>query len=270
MLLIITVVGLLYMVYLRPFITKMKVTEIIRVNNHLTFITGGGGNSGIITSDSLIVVIDTKMDEASENLHKEVMSMAGKRKVIVINTHWHPDHIGGNALYKNAQIIAGGSYTPESWESEAGLESMPNVWVKDQLMIPMGGDTLTVFNLKGNVHTPSDVMVYLHQQKVLFGGDVILNKQVPILLDKANPYAYSDVLQTLPLTYDIKIVVPGHGDIGGPEIISTFAQYFTDMYTAATHPEQEEALVKKYRDWNQIPFFMSPAATISLFKKYKK
>ena len=95
-----------YFKYLRPFLSKMKQTEIVQIDKNLTIIIGGGGNSGIISSDSLVVVVDTKMDEAADMLYQKVMEIAGNKPLLVINTHWHPEHVNGNKFYKNATIIA--------------------------------------------------------------------------------------------------------------------------------------------------------------------
>ena len=43
-----------------------------------------------------------------------------------------------------------------------------------------------------------------------------------------------------------------------------------DMKLAASNPDKENELVAKYKDWNQIPIFMSPGATIGFFKKKSK
>ncbi|OYU94438.1 MAG: hypothetical protein CFE21_15625 [Bacteroidetes bacterium B1(2017)] len=259
--------AILFFIYLKPFMDKMKVTETIQLDPSITLVTGGGGNSGIIVGDSLVVVIDTKMDDAATEFHKQVMNLAGSKPILVINTHWHPDHVGGNKLFANQQILAGGSYDQDEWIKEAGKESLPTQWLLSQQIIPLGNDTLIVFNLAKDVHTPSDVMVYLPGHKLLFGGDVILNKQAPVLMGKASAAAYEEVLASLPSKMDIKTVVPGHGKIGGPEIITDFAAYFTDMREAASNSNKEEELVAKYKEWNQIPFFMSPKATIDHYKK---
>ena len=270
LLVIIAISSILYFNYLAPAMSKMKQTEIIQLDKNITIITGGGGNSGIINSDSLVVVIDTKMDDAAEMLYKMVLEISGNKPVLVINTHWHPDHVGGNAFYKNTSILAGGSYSQEEWTKEAGKESMPTQWVKDKMIIPMVDDTLIVFNLAKNVHTPSDVMVYMPQHKLFFGGDVILNKQAPVLMGKADGNAYMDVLNDLPKKLNIQTIVPGHGAIGGVEIIASFNQFFVDMKTAAAQPDTESALIEKYKDWTQIPLFMSPGAAVSHFKKQGK
>lgn len=259
--------GILYRIYLYPFVSKMKQTQVIEVDKNLILITGGGGNSGILTSDSLVMVIDTKMDDAAEMLHRKVEEVAGNKPVLVINTHWHPDHVGGNKLYKNASILAGAGYTPELWKKESEAEAMPTRWLKDTLVIPMGTDTAVVFNLAGSVHTPSDMMVYLTQRKMLFAGDVILNHQAPILMGTADGDAYIRVMQNLMQKGGIEVVVPGHGAVGGPEVIASFLTFFTDMKEAAADVSKEGELLAKYKDWNQIPFVMSPGATEGHFKK---
>ena len=271
--LILLVVALgftLYMIYLRPFMERMKKTETIQFDKELTLVLGGGSNSGILVSDSLVIVIDTKQDEAAEQLFKQVMQLAGNKQVLVINTHYHPDHTKGNKFYAGKSILAGGNYTKEFWTKQCGEEGIPTTWLKDRMGIKMGDDTATIINLGKNIHTASDVMVYLHKRKMLFGGDVILNKQAPALLGVANPEGYLTAFNMLLKQFDIQKIVPGHGSVGGIELIDNFRQYFLDMKTAATDESKKDELVAKYKDWTQIPVLMSPGRTISAFKKKAK
>lgn len=265
-----TLVLVLFWVYLKPFIDKMKHQDYVRIDPTFTIITGGGGNTGVISSDSLVLVIDTKMDDAAKSLFDTVQRIAGKKPVLVVNTHWHPDHVGGNSLFKKEQIMAGGSYAIDDWKKESGEETLPGRWVTDELVIPMGTDTAIVFNLAKNVHTPSDVMVYFKQRQILFGGDVILNNQAPALIGNASAVAYMDVLYDVAIKYPIKKVVPGHGAVGGPEVITNFLAYFEDMREAAEHPEKKSEMIGKYKHYAQVPLFMSPGATISHFEKELK
>ena len=267
LLVVLVVAGGFFFVYLRPFIQKMKVVTTVQYDKELTIVTGGAGNSGILVSDSMVLVIDTKMDEAAETFHKQVMALAGNKPIFIVNTHIHPDHCKGNSLYKAQTILAGGNYTPELWAKEAGKENMPTLWLKDRMDIPMGNDTATIFNLGKNVHTQSDVMVYLHRRKLLFAGDVILNKQAPFLFAPANPNGYLETMNALPNMYNIKTIVPGHGTIGGMEVLESFKEFFNDMKTAATNPDKKSELVAKYNDWNQIPFAMSTGAAVKAFEK---
>ena len=265
--LLIIVIGVsLYMIYLRPFMEKMKQTEVVQYDKDLALVLGGGGNSGILVSDSLVIVIDTKMDDAAEQLFKQVMQLAGKKPILVINTHYHGDHSKGNKYYKGQSILAGGTYTRDFWVKEAGEETLPTQWLQDKMDIKMGDDTATIINLAKNIHTASDVMVYLHKRKMLFGGDVILNKQAPALMGVADPYGYLAAFDALPKQFDIQKVVPGHGPIGGVEVIDNFRQYFNDMKEVAENETKRDEMLAKYKDWSQIPILMSPGRTISVFK----
>jgi len=255
-----------YLIYLRPFMQKMKQTSTIKYDKELTIVIGGGGNSGILVSDSLVIVIDTKMDDAADDFYKMVKEIAGNKKLLIVNTHIHPDHTGGNKNYNGQTIIAGGNYTAEEWKTENGDESMPTIWLKEKMDIPMGDDTVTIFNLEKTSHTTSDVIVYLHRRKLLFAGDVILNKQAPALFGNANPDGYLEVMNELPKQFDIQKIVPGHGEIGGTDMIEKFKQFFIDMKIAAANGDKEDELVAKYQDWNQLPQLMSPGATISFIR----
>ena len=73
------IVFTLYLIYLRPVMKKMEQTSTITYDKGLTIITGGGGNSGILTSDSLVIVIDTKMGDASEQLFQDSKRDRGKQ-----------------------------------------------------------------------------------------------------------------------------------------------------------------------------------------------
>ena len=267
---IVIIAGSLYLIYLRPFMQKMKVITTINYDKELTLVIGGGGNSGILASDSLVIVIDTKMDDAAKDLHEKAKQIAGTKPILVINTHIHPDHTGGNKYFKGSTIIAGGNYSKEHWIKEDGEESLPTQWLKDRMNIPMGEDTVTVLNFSKNAHTESDVFVYLHKRKLLFGGDVILNKQNAIIMGKADPEGFLEAFDYLTKEFDIQHVVPGHGPFGGKEVITDFDQYFKDMKLAAQDDAQKDVLVAKYKDWTSIPLVMSPKATMKAFKNKMK
>ncbi len=271
-LVLVVVVGTLYMIYVRPFMNQFMTTKTIEYDPGLTLILGGGGNTGILASDSMVLVIDTKMQEASQNLYDTVNKIANGKPILIVNTHIHKDHNGGNALYKGHRIMAGGNYTKQQWKEEAGEEAMPTDWIKDSITFNVGKEKVSVINLQRNTHTTSDIVVYLHNRKMLFGGDVILNKQVPAMMEKsgADPDGYLDAFNMLESKYDIKVVVPGHGDVGGREVIDNFRIYFKDMISAANDPSKEREMKDKYKDWRQVPFMMSPGASISYIRDHKK
>ena len=262
-------VFVLFMIYVYPFMNKMKKTETITVDPQFTLILGGGGNSGILLSDSIALVIDTKMNEAADALSARVHHLAGTRRIIVVNTHIHTDHTSGNKYYKGHTIIAGGHYDPAFWAKENGPDAPPTIWLTHSMTIPMGDDTATLLNLAWNAHTQSDLIVYLHRRKVLFCGDIVLNGQSPAMFTRygASGDGYLRAFVFFSTHYDIAQVVPGHGPVGGPEVIQHYKEFFEDMKLAALDSKRESELVAKYKDYTQIPYLMSPEATIAFFRK---
>ena len=141
--------------------------------------------------------------------------------------------------------------------------------MKDSLVLHIGDETVTVLNLPFNAHTQSDIVVYLHNRKMLFGGDVILNQSAPAMFGMygADANGYLQAFDLVESRFDITAVIPGHGPVGGKEVIDNYRIFFNDMKTAAAQPDKEKELVEKYKDYRQVPFLMSPEATVSYIRK---
>lgn len=255
-----------YSQYIKPFKEQMSKTMLVNFDMNLMVVQGGGGNSGILLLDSMVLVIDSKMDEAAKELYATAKKISDNKPIVLVNTHYHPDHVGGNDLYSGQTIIAGGNYSPQQWKNETGSANLPTVWVKDSMVIETKSETISVLNIPNAAHTESDVVVYLHNKKVLFTGDLVLNKQVPMIMGAGNAPGYLTALDYLRHRYPFSTVVPGHGNMGSRKVFDTFSQYMLDMKEAAEHPEKKDELISKYSDWTHLPFFMSHNATIRKFK----
>jgi glyoxylase-like metal-dependent hydrolase (beta-lactamase superfamily II) len=263
---LVAIVAVFYFIYVKPVLNKIEATRIVDYDKNLTIYEGGGGNSGILVSDSVVLVIDSKMGDGAEALAAKVKELAGSKPILVVNTHYHIDHSAGNNLYPGQTILAGGGYTPETWKKEAKEEDMPTQWLKDKMIVKMGDDTATIFTLNMKIHTVGDVFVYLRHRKMLFVGDVILNGQVPSVAN-GDVEGYLVAFDKLQHDYDIRKIVPGHGVIGGIDILENFRQYFNDMKLAANDNSKREAMIEKYNSWTHVPLMMSSGNVIDGFKK---
>jgi len=70
---------------------------------------GGGsvGNAGFIDLGGKLIVFDTfNTQQAAEDLKNMAINMTNHTVTLVINSHWHGDHIRGNQVFKDSQIIS--------------------------------------------------------------------------------------------------------------------------------------------------------------------
>jgi glyoxylase-like metal-dependent hydrolase (beta-lactamase superfamily II) len=65
-------------------------------------------------------VIDTKLKEGAKSFYDTVIKIAGKKPIVIVNTHIHSDHVEGNSMYQGQTIIAGANYDHEQWIKENG------------------------------------------------------------------------------------------------------------------------------------------------------
>ena len=247
---------------------RFMFTEITRVvDKNLVIVQGGGGNSGLLVTDSAVVVIDTKMGGDAEKLYNLAKSKAGSKKIIVVNTHCHGDHVKGNRFYKGSDIYIG-TYDENFLLEDIGPENMPNRFVQDSLIINLGDETMCLYNL-GRAHTLNDMVVLLKNRKVLFTGDLVFHRINPFLVKKsgANVDNWIGALDRMLRFPDIGMVVPGHGETGDRAMIESMKTYFLDMKVAAANPEKEKEIKLKYKDWMELPMMTSPGATIDFIRK---
>ncbi len=260
---LILVVIIALAIYIYPFYKSFFTSETFPIDKNLSMITGAG-NSGLLVTDSAVVVIDTKMGSMAKKLYDLAKEKAGTKKIIVINTHFHGDHIKGNHLFKGSVIYIGG-YDTAFARKNMDKEDMPSVFVADSLILNLGDETVALYNL-GQAHTADDMVVYLRNRKLIFSGDLVFNKINPVLKEGASVQKWEALLEMIPKRWDIKTVVPGHGKTGGPELFASLRQYFQDMEEAAATKGKVRELRAKYSDWMTMPMMASPKKTIAFLR----
>lgn len=144
---------------------------------------GAGSNDGIIVGTSGVILVDTKITVDSE---KEVLAEAAKITPKMVNTviitHSDGDHVNGlAALPAGLTIIAQENCKKEMEASASGRNPAPQDRLptktydkKDQLTID--GVRIELYHWAAG-HTSGDTIVYLPEEKVVFGGDLLVTNR---------------------------------------------------------------------------------------------
>lgn len=212
-------------------------------------------NIGIVLGDHTALVIDTGMGPRNgAAVLRAAQEVAGDRKLVLTLSHFHPEHGFGAAPFKGkahivynraqgADLVAKGpgylgmfrGMGPEIAEVLEGTELVEADELYDgaEHEIDLGGRKAVLRNW-GMAHTRGDQIVWVPDAGVLFTGDLAEEKTFPIFpwfppddtdIDAANWIkALTDCAALGP-----KIVVPGHGDIGGVEIVDEVRRYIENV-----------------------------------------
>ncbi len=81
--------------------------ELLHVQGNVYMVAGGGGNTALHVGEQGVLVVDTKLNAASDELIALIDENFDGDIHWIINTHGHPDHIGGNAEVSAAGTILG-------------------------------------------------------------------------------------------------------------------------------------------------------------------
>lgn len=115
----------------------------------------------------------------SDSIAKEVLRVAGKVDLI-INTHGHIDHCGGNKYFKNAEVLAheedvdemkSGNFYGTCSFVESGFKANVDRTIGDGDEVALGEYTFKVMGTPG--HTPGSICLYEKSKKILISGDTL-------------------------------------------------------------------------------------------------
>jgi glyoxylase-like metal-dependent hydrolase (beta-lactamase superfamily II) len=161
----------------------------------------------------------------------------------VINTHHHPDHVGGNAAFVEAGAIVMAHRNVRAWIHSENLRSFtkdskpqhrvfmesllpPTVTYGESVDLHLGTRTIRVLSLPG--HTGGDSVVLIPDAQVVFAGDLLWRDIVPTL-DDGSTQPWIDTLDKLATGEPGAIFVPGHGELASVKDVAAFRDYLATL-----------------------------------------
>jgi len=207
-----------------------------------------GSNAGFIIGDDGVVVVDSFFDPAATKaLVAEIHKITPKPIRYVVNTHYHIDHIGGDAVLREAGAVIVAHRNVRGWARTENMHlfgdritpalkaqvealALPDLVTDKDLTIWLGARRVDVRTVHG--HTGGDLVISVPDAHVLFCGDMLWRKIPPNIIDGTVSQWIDTVnaFQALPDADQITFI-PGHGDIAKRADVADFSAYLTDLTT---------------------------------------
>ncbi|HWZ44463.1 MAG TPA: MBL fold metallo-hydrolase [Candidatus Saccharimonadales bacterium] len=242
-----------------------------------------GSNAGFIVGGNGVAVVDTFVSApAAKDLLAEIRKVTSLPIRYVINTHYHLDHTGGNAVFAEAGATIIAQRNLRGWlrtenlkffgatpkpEQKATVEALalPDIVYTDALEINLGNKLVLVRYMLG--HTGGDSVVSVPDAKAVFGGDLFWQHHLPNLID-ASTLPWIETLDKLIAEQASSTFVSGHGDTGTVTDVKDFRDYLTALRQAVAQSQSEgksgteltdavtAALKDKYSKWGFYNAFL--------------
>jgi glyoxylase-like metal-dependent hydrolase (beta-lactamase superfamily II) len=203
------------------------------VQGSVWMLVGAGANIAVQVGNEGVLVVDTGLAQNADKVIAAIKKLSDKPIRWIINTHYHPDHTGGNeALAKAgsktngqpAEIIAHENVltrlsAPAANRSAASWPT--DTYFPEEKDIYFNGEAVMIYH-DAQAHTDGDSMVFFRKSDVLVAGDTFVTTSYPYI-DQAGGGSIQGELNALNRILDIAVpaheqeggtfVIPGHGRI---------------------------------------------------------
>lgn len=200
----------------------------------------GHCNNGWIVFKDYVLVIDANFPSGADEVIPKIRQMTDKPIRFVFDTHQHGDHAYGNQVFASAGAVpvahegvleAFKKFEPQRWNDMVANRKdvansqpkAPTLLFRRDMIFDDGEKRLELLHF-GVAHTAGDGFAWMPKEKILFTGDAAVN----------GPYNYAgdgqilDWINTLAAVQKLgaEKVCPGHGPMGGPEVLEDQRNYF--------------------------------------------
>jgi glyoxylase-like metal-dependent hydrolase (beta-lactamase superfamily II) len=226
--------------------TEIKVTH---VAGTVYMLQGAGGNIGASVGEDGIVIVDDQFAPLVEKIRAALRGLTDKPVRFVINTHYHGDHTGGNALFQQTSPViaqdnvrkrlasggvAGNLGSIRNENKPAAKEALPIITFEHDVSVHLNGEDIRALHVPAG-HTDGDAIVFFPKSNVVHMGDDFVTYGFPFV-DLAAGGTVKGMIEGLEkaiaqLPLDAK-VIPGHGTVGTLDDVRAYVGMLKDTRAA--------------------------------------
>lgn len=210
--------------------------KVTHVAGSVYMIEGFGGNIGVSAGPDGLLIVDDEYAPLTGRIRAAIAKFSKAPVRFVINTHWHPDHVGGNANLKAAGgIVIAQDNTREHILAFIGnknlrpdemltADHLPIITFEKRTTLHFNSDDAEVIHIRP-AHTDGDAIVFFRKANVIHTGDGFFHGFYPFIDVAAGGsidgmIGFYDALYAM-ANADTKII-PGHGPLANREDVRVY------------------------------------------------
>ncbi len=180
-----------------------------------------------LKGDEAIVFDTPTNDQAAAELINWIQVEQSKKIKAILVTHFHEDCLGGLNQFHTNGTKSYASHKTIELAKLINVKVLPESVFEKEIEFKIGNESVFA-TFYGAGHTEDNIVGYIPEEETLFGGCLIksMNASEGYLGD-ANihewPKTVESIKKDLP---DLKVVIPGHGNHGGKELLDYTIELF--------------------------------------------
>lgn len=224
--------------------------------DHDNWLDDGAYKLGIATyalvSDKEAIVYDTHTSLDHARAVRDHLESIGVSRITVVLSHWHTDHIAGNAVFADCEIIANRLTAAAMETNRSKLENgdppispvvMPTRLFEGQLSLSLGGRAVELMQF--DIHSADGTVLWLPDSGILLAGDTV-EDTITYVSEPEFIRTHIEELARL-ATLPIRHLLPDHGDRQriadggyGTQLIHANSRYLQHLLSRIDKPDLEK------------------------------
>lgn len=194
---------------------------------------GPGGNIGVQAGADGLVLIDDKFAPLADKIRAAMAQVGQGALLYVLNTHYHGDHTGGNALFGvEAPIIAHQNVRRRLADKPS--ESWPVITFAQGLSLHVNGEEIEFLHFP-RAHTDGDGAVFFSDSQVVHMGDLFFQGRFPYVDIDAGGSVQGVIAAVEAVLARVDAdtrIIPGHGALATPDDLRLYKRMLVESMQA--------------------------------------